>query len=371
MRAVRLVVAAVAVAAGCSIYDSSLLVGGSPDVTAEASLDAGPDVDPCEHAEPPARPAADDPSDGGDVEFVLAISGVDFAVADDAGAPFGFDLDRTCTCPGPESCVTQQGAQPHCDEDGGRDNTGGGLIQQFSSLTSALSTAKIDTNIQKGAFTMLLRIRNYNGTANDTSVATAIFASNGTLPLDDAGANPAPKHDGTDVWSVDPTSVVGTPPPYVAVYEDDAAYVANGVLVASVAFPFSIGSTFGANFLRLEGAVLSGPLTQTGSRWGLTGVIAGRWDTRNILTGMQVLHDPFNPSEYLCGNDSTYQAFKAAICGASDISRTPSNDNTGAPCDALSLAVAVTAESAQLGGVLAGSSPPAPCGATYSDQCGN
>ena len=376
MRTVRPIVRLVVALgiASCSIYDSSLLVDASPDVAVEAASppDASPDVvDSCQHAEPPARPAADDPSDGGDIEIVAALAQIDFDVANDAGVPYGFDLDHTCTCPGPDSCVPLDGGSPHCDEEGGRDNAGGALIQQFSQLTSQLSTSKINENIAAGAFTMLLRVRGYNGMPNDTNVQLAVFASNGTLPLDDAGNDPPPKHDGTDEWSVDPTSVVGTPPPYVAVYEDDAAYVAGGVLVASVSFPFSIGSGFGVDFLRIDGAILAGALTHGANGWALSGVIAGRWDTRNILTGMETLHDPFNSSEFLCGDDPTYQVFKAAICAASDITKTPANDNSGAPCDALSLAIAVTAEPAQLGALQTGGARQSPCGATYSDQCGN
>jgi len=359
---------AFALVAGCSIYDSSLLVeGGAPDAS-DAAVDAGGDVDTCDHAEPPARPGGDDPSDAGDIEFVVALSSVDFG---GDGGVVGFDLDRTCTCPGPESCVPQSGSSPHCDDTRGRDNSGGALIQQFSALTTALDPTKLTQHIGQGLYSLLLRVRSYNGTPNDSQVSVAAFSSNGTLPLDDGGANPIPKHDGNDQWGLDPTSLVGTPPPYVAAYEDDAAYVSGGVLVANVSFPFSIGTSFGANFLRLDGAYLVGAITKTPTGYALAGVVTGRWDTRNLLTGMQGIKDPFNPGQFLCGNDATYLAFKAAICGAADIASEGSSDNTGAPCNALSLALGFQAEPAELGGILAAGVRPTPCGTTYSDKCGN
>lgn len=365
----KLAVAVVVASAGCALYDSSLLVDPLPDVvTADAGADV--DADPCDHAEPPARPTADDPSDAGDEDYVVAVAAIDFNIGGDAGV-VGYDLDHTCTCPGPESCVAQGGAKSHCDDARGRDNSGGALIQQFSALTSALDATKLDTNIGLGLYTMVLRIRGYNGRPNDGQVAVAVFSSNGTVPLDDGGANPPPQHDGNDQWGIDPASLVGTPPPYVAVNEDEAAYVSNGVLVAAVAFPFTIGSSFGANFLRLDGAYLVGALTKSGTGYALAGVITGRWDTRNLLTGMQGVKDPFNAGQFLCGTDATYLAFKSAICGGSDIARLASSDNTGAPCDALSLAVGFSGEPAQLGGVLAAGAKPTPCGATYTDQCGN
>jgi hypothetical protein len=360
----------IAVIASCSIYDSSLLVGGSPDVVV---ADSGADVDPCDHAEPPSRPATDDPSDAGGATYVLALSNVDFDLTGDGGKPpVGLDLDHTCTCPAPTSCVPATNAGPQCDDSRGRDNAGGTLIKNFSQLTSSeLNANKVNSNIGKGVNSMILVLANYNETPNDTNVSLGVLVSNGTVPLDDAGTNPIPQHDGKDQWGIDPSSLVGSAPPYVAVNEDDAAYVTNGVLVAHVSFPFGLGPSVGANFLRVDGAYLIGTLTKTATGYALVGYVTGRWDTRNILTGMAGMHDPFNAGQFLCGSDSTYQALKAAICAGSDIARDSTSDNTNAPCGALSLAVGVTAEPAQLGGVLPGNPRPTPCGQTYSDQCGN
>jgi len=363
----------VAAFAGCSIYDSSLLVDAGADVV--TIIDSGADADPCDHAEPPLRPSQDDPSDAGGATYVIALDNVDFDLTGDAGdaAPaVGLDLDHTCTCPGTKSCVAATSAGPQCDDSRGRDNAGGALIKQFSAISSSeLNANKVNTNLAKGANSMVLILTNYNETANDTKVSLAVLVSNGTVPLDDAGTNPLPKHDGTDKWGIDPSSLIGSAPPYVAVNQDDSAYVANGVIVAHVSFPFGLGPSVGANFLRVDGAYLVGTLTRTSTGYAVKGYVTGRWDTRNILTGMAGMHDPFNSGQFLCGSDSTYQALKSAICQGSDIARDSTSDNANAPCDALSLAVGITAEPAQLGGVLPGNPRPEPCGPTYSDQCGN
>ena len=364
MRTVAWVVCAAL--AGCAVYDASLLLDGSVPEDA-APGDAGADVDTCNHAYPPPRPDASDPSDAS-IELVVAVQTVDFGLD---GGVFGFDLDHTCTCPGPESCVPQPAAKAeHCDEPGGRDNSGGILIQALTALSPDLTTARLDTQLDTGKGSLLFRVRDWNGLPDDDQVEVAVFASNGTLPLTDAGANPVPKNDGTDIWSLDPSSVVGNPPPVVAVNEDVAAYVSGGVVVASVPFGLGVGQGFGPGFLRLNEALLVATLTATPQGYTLAGTVAGRWDTRNLLTGLQGVRDPFDSSKYLCGSDTTYQQFKALICGGADIASQSTNDNTGAPCDALSLAVGITAAPAQIGAVVPYSAQTPPCGATYSDQCG-
>ena len=354
----------------CAVYDSSLLLDGSADAPIVVS-DAGDASDAgggCTHLLPPPRPAADDPSDA-DVTFVAVIAAVDFGVD---GGVTGYDLDRTCTCPGQESCTPAANAPAHCDGDGGTDNSGGALVAKFAQLSSQFDPSAANATLQTGRGSLVVRVSGYNGTKNDTAVNVDIFVSNGTVPLDDAGSNPIPLHDGNDQWGVDPASLYGTPPPYVATHEDSAAYVSGGVLVGTLDFPLGLGF-IEPDFLQLHGAYVTATIAPTSTGLALQGgLISGRWDTRNLLTGLSVVKDPFDKSQYLCGTDPTYQALKTSICEAADITRLVQNDNTGAPCDALSLAIGFTAEPALLGGVLPQNKTfPTPCGATYSDQCGN
>ena len=354
----------------CAVYDTSLLLDASADAPASNDAPIGSDASDgggCAHLLPPARPAADDPSDG-DVDFVAVIAHVDFGLD---GGVTGYDLDRTCTCPGPESCTPGANASPHCDGDGGTDNSGGALVAKFAALSSQFDPAGANKSLQNGAGSLLVRVKGYNGTDNDTSVIIDVFVSNGTVPLDDAGNNPVPLHDGTDQWGVDPASVAGTPPPYVATHEDTAAYVSGGTLVGTLDFPLGL-ALLTPDFLQLHGAYVTARIVSTTHGLALQdGLISGRWDTHSLLTGMAQVVDPFDKTQHLCGTDLTYLALKSSICAAADITRLVQNDNTGAPCDALSLAIAFTAEPALLGGVYAGQPSPTPCGASYTDQCGN
>src|SRR5688572_26725096 len=86
---------------------------------AQAALDAGTDaVDPCSVVGVPARPNVKDEDDGGD--FVFALARIDMGL--DGGLPFALNLDRTCTCPGADSCKRPDAQPPACDGDGGDDN---------------------------------------------------------------------------------------------------------------------------------------------------------------------------------------------------------------------------------------------------------
>jgi hypothetical protein len=354
----------IGVYARCAVYGPSLLVDASADGASDSpSGDGGG----CVHALPPSHPSTDDPSDA-DIEFLSVVNGVDFGLD---GGVTSYDLDKTCTCPGPESCTPITVSQ-HCDGEGGTDNSGGTLISNLAQLTNQFDPTTVNANFGKGTASLLIRVSGYNGTANDTQVDVSLFVSNGTVPLTDAGANPVPKHDGNDMWSVDPTAIVGSPPPYVAVHADATAYVSGGVLVGSLDVPLGLGWAFSQDFLQVQGAYLTATIVAGAHGYALSnGTIAGRWDTRNLLTGMQVLVDPFNKTQHLCGSDITYGTLKALICKSADITLVAQNDNTGAPCNALSLALGFATEPVQFGGVMSsGKTQPTPCGATYTDQCG-
>ncbi len=355
----------------CSIYDVSLLgrgvdAGGAGDAAADAvGAEAGGDSgDPCAHAFPPARPAADSP-DGSDRDFVLSLTRVDFDI--DGGAGVGFDLDGTCTCPGPESCRTAPGAPQHCDDPAGRDNSGGQLVAKFAKLTDSFSAAKLNGALEKGTSGMLVRVRRYNGGADDTSVEVAVFTSNGIVSTD-GGGSPVPRHDGTDPWSSSPNSLLGgIGPPFIPQFVDVSAYVAGGALVAKFDFPLRLFSN--ARPFTLHGSVLTGDLIVVPGGYALThGKLAGRWSARELLTSLQAVADPFSPGNFLCGSSVTYQGVKSQICGAADVSDKLSIDPT-APCDALSIALGFESEPAQLGGVVADPPVVEPCGASYTDQC--
>ena len=365
---------ALAAWASCAVYDTSLLLAG--DAGADVAQDGGPEAAACVRAAYPERPAADD--DGGVVlpDIVLAIQRFDFAPNGDAGVLRGFDLDQRCTCPGPSSCVPLKNSPTFCDDDAGRDNSGAQLLDTFTKVASAFAPQKLNQKLQNGEFGLIVRVRNYNGTANDTSVDTALFLSNGTASATDGGAPIVPKFDGNDFWTIDPRSLLGgVAPPYIPQPNttDTAAYVKNGVLVASLAtadLEFNAGTGLGSLRIGMTGVVVTGKLvpTGTGSYRVDDGLLAGRWPSQKFLTSLAPIHDPIT-QDYLCGDASTYGSLKLVICKGLDITSFPQNDNTNAPCDALSIALGFAASPANFGAVKAGVPPTQPCGAQWTDEC--
>lgn len=376
LAAVVVVAAAVAVWS-CVYYDASLLLDSPRDAAVEVGVgvDAAPEAG-CVIARWPARPQIDDVPGGGTIELVNAVRTVDYGIGRDAGIPrdFGFDLDGVCTCPGVESCRTLPNAERHCDLDQGRDTEVSKLLETFSTVSPAFSQSGINESLSAGYYGLLVRVRRYNGTANDPSVEVAVFNSSGSQREADGGAPIRPRWDGTDTWTVDPASAKGAVgPPYEPVYVDVNAYVAGWSLVATIDFPLTLGTIAGQSTVTvdLKGSVVSGVIVPDGQTFRIDhGVFAGRWPTARLLPSLAVLPDPFDPSHYLCGDASaSYDGIKALVCDGQDIVSDVRQDMTGAPCDAVSLSVAFTAGVARLGELLAIPPPVQPCGPQWTDDC--
>ena len=372
--------ATIAIWQGCAIYDSSLLgsnEGGSPEASAESSVpDAG---DGCNHTRWPDRPDADSDSSVTDIEFYNAIELLDFGT-DDGGTPAaeGFDLDSVCTCPGPDSCTVFPEAGTQCDYEGGVDNALGALVKEFSGATNFFDQDYINQGISAGVFGALFRVRKYNGQANDTNVEVSIFVSNGMSGADTDAGPSIPKFDGTDIWTLDPDSLLGgsigdAGPSPITAY-DLNAYVSNYTLVGNISdMPLAIGAADGEGLVTMDfsGALVVAKLVPSGNTFNATGFVAGRWETKKLLTAMQVLHDPFDFDASLCGQIRFINCLKGRICDAPDISGNVLDDGKGAPCDALSLGFGFKSTSAGYGNVFAKPDSGGGCGPQYTDECGN
>ncbi len=354
-RARVFVVAAAGLAASwwaCSVYDASLLVDGGADAIAtEASPEGAADAG-CPKAAMPARPAADDPSDA-DVELVFAIHTLTFDAPDGGPPPqIGYDLDGLCTCPEPEACVAAQKGATHCDDPGGRDNSGASLLRTFESLSggSLFSQSVINDGLAAGQYGIVLRVRSYNGTANDTQVELSSYVADGVAGAD--GGATSPQWNGSDPWIVDKSGVLGTQ--IVPLHYDATAYVSNGVLVGHFDFPLPLGfSSVDRLDVLLTNGFVTGTLTKSGSAWHIDdGVAGGRWSIGDVLSQLAYVHDPANDVDYLCPTTSTYDQIKLLVCPALDITA-----NANAPatttCDALSFALVFTAQAAQFGPIQA------------------
>ncbi|CAN5391613.1 hypothetical protein BH09MYX1_BH09MYX1_21950 [soil metagenome] len=373
--AISLALAGTGVFVACSIYDTSLLVGGEAG-TPDGAIDAGPDVDLCKAAGWPQRPDQDDPG-GPDVEFYNALTTLDFNASPDAGVTsIGFNLDGFCTCPEQESCKGGDAAPKHCDGKNGLDNSGASLIRQFSSSQGFFDQGYINGRLAAGVFGALFRIRGYNGKANDTKVELAVFVSNGTEGVQ-LGNPQVPKLDGTDKWTLDPTSLKGgavadggVPVP---LYEDPNAYVRDGVLVGTLNFPLSVGAGTGEGLVTIElsGSIIAAKLEPSNGSFKVRGVVGGRWPTRKLLTTLQVLHDPLDgtKTQYLCDQNPTYQALKGRVCDFADISGNLLEDGKNAPCDSLSIGFGFEGAPATYGGSWPKPDAGFPCGPQWTDDC--
>jgi hypothetical protein len=365
----------------CSVYDSSLLAGF--DAQGASGDGAGGDGG-CVHAEPPARPPETDAATTASFTVVAAFKTIDIGLSaqPDAGIPpFGYDLDKVCTCPGPPSCQQQMGAPETCDDDGGRDNTDIGLFRVLGAAAST-GTSQIDQGLSQGQYGLLLVVNNYNGLANDSNVTVDFYVSNGLEPGIDGGPQ-TPLFNGSDRWTRDHNSVAGDQGP---VYTDDAAYVSDYFVVSQMpkAIPIAFGdrSFLGGATMILNGALIVGQLVQVSvgdaGLFGYAmngGTIAGRWSTRDLLATLATIPDSQNDAGgFLCGSSISYQIIKTVVCQTADISESSSNDNKPvlAPCDAISVGLQFTAVPAQLGEVTEVPAAPAGCGdggVPFSDKC--
>lgn len=385
---------------GCNIYNSSLLLeGGSEGGVVEASQSC--------LAKWPAVPAQDDPSSGGDYSGYFVMQTVDVGNSDagvllDSSAPLppiGFDLDNDCTCCGGTtgtcktggSCV---GPSIVCDDNAGRDHV---ALKIFSVIPNASASA--NAGMQAGQYSIVLQISGYNGKLNDTSVTVALYVSNGMDGIQDGGTV-MPRHDGTDVWTVDTHYLAttlnggnvpnGTPCNSTTacqpIFVDNGAYVTGGVLVArpSAKLPLTFGyrANIGGALMKLNDAVISGTLRSVKGAGGMTlwgivnGSISGRWDSSELLSNLATLPYAGADGSYLCGTDpnaaSFYSEAKVYICGLQDIMSSKASDNKMMPCNALSMSFGFTAEPALVGTVYSVSPPPSGCqteAGLWSDTC--
>ena len=119
---------------------------------------------------------------------------------------FGYDLDgKVSTKESTDLCKPAAGAKPSAVyEDGelGTDNSfGKNILPIITSLASDAST-QVNDSINKGSFTILLRIDGIGAKDSYKDLNTKLYA--GSKLVDDMGTQIAPMWDGTDAWPVVP-----------------------------------------------------------------------------------------------------------------------------------------------------------------------
>ncbi len=328
---------------------SCILDGYGRDVI--TTVDAGQDVDVpdvvgCPHRSPPPLPT--DAPPGASESFVVALRSVD--LREGAGAlPVGFDLDKTCSCQGETASCREPGKMPICDGAEGIDNAASKLftlIQGAVGGTDKFGSSFFSNEANQGIWSILMRVRGYNGQADDDKVEFDFYPTAGGVDKPDGGAA---AWDGQDSWPITTTALADGKTIDDPRFKNLQAYVANHVLVASLPqSSFTLGgSGVSTVTIRLTGGLVTAEIVKTDAGgWALTsGVLAGRWTLPDIFLSLSTFRD--NKGEPICKGNVAYEFGKTTICGGADIL-----GGTGVPsdaCDALSFGVAFTADPAQLG----------------------
>ncbi|MGB9338785.1 MAG: hypothetical protein WCB63_06095 [Polyangiales bacterium] len=275
-------------ATACSVYDSSLVEKGLAGV--------------------PVRPPSSTSSEADEVEVIFALRNVSLDQSGDRWRRFGLDLDgsNTKSIVDDAECVAANG-HPPLDGDNGIDNAFG----QYVLPTVASLVACLEDNIALhqgcGRGTVLLRLRNWNGTPNDAKVDVSTFSAVDGTSLDDvsdlqwggdtasslllpgsANEAPDPAWDGDDYFFVDPSTLITGNLDRPVIWQTDA-YVSNGRVV----LPLDAGSTF--VFLTGPGSfsiAINGFMIADISQDGQTiekGLIAGRFPAGKLVGALEPL----------------------------------------------------------------------------------
>jgi hypothetical protein len=335
--------------------------GSTPD-SSEGKNDAA--VDPCVHTMPPPQPASDDDRDTELPPFYLALRTVD-VVARDGSSYRGFDLDGVCTCDkrpntasnGFSSCKP---SLKDCDLDGGIDNRAASLFEQFAP-TGFSPSDSANKGVANGRKGLLLYVKGYNGKPNDRQINVGVMISYGIVDGSGCGTSTGGDHSppgwcGTDLWTY-PVEFV-KPTTKEPLYQGNG-YVSNGTLVFRSELPITM--FFGDATLTFGSPITAGTLKKNpAGLWTLDAILAGRIPVTELLVASGTFDDPNNDDAGIC-TSPFFATVKKTLCDAVDINRTSALDFQPGNCDAISSALAFTAEQASIGDERTQPPDPNPC----------
>jgi hypothetical protein len=357
-------------AASCDVYDPSLLNQDGGDAGTRQE-DSGRME--CNLRRPPPRPtAASDEGDLGEIWFALRD-----VVLDQRGGRWrdiGLDLDGLCSRqPDPEvECQPpDETASPEIDGAGGIDNSFGHNLFPLIELTIPELDQIARMTQRQGLGAVLLRVRDWNGEANDPRVSVTVSQSVfGSPPAPDGGPPevvmrdgkpftakgeplPPPNWDGNDYWWVRDDTFVAKDAERPRVH-DDTAYVADNQLVMTL--PERVDLVFGGKdqgvVVRLTDARVVGRIGE--QRQMLKDVIvAGRWSIVDLLDTAQSIG--------LCMGTRDYELAMNQIRSIADVRSRPGSGGQGLKCDAISVGVEFTGFRGQLGGMVDAPDVPNAC----------
>ncbi|MDH3200518.1 MAG: hypothetical protein OEM15_06460 [Myxococcales bacterium] len=328
---------------GCNVYDSTLVEQGSAGV--------------------PDRPPESTSSPEDNVEAVFALRNVSLDQSGDRWRRVGLDLDgmNTASVDDPAECVAANG-NPSLDGDKGIDNSfGQHVLPTVASLIACLED-NIALNQGLGFGTVLVRLREWNGTPNDAKVDVSVLSAVDGTSLDDlsglewGGANgatlmqqggsveaPPPDWDGEDFFFADPASLVAGDIDRPNVWTTDA-YVSKGRVVlpvdTSATFTFLTGP--GSFSISVEG-FLVGDISEDGQTF-TKGLLAGRFSAGRLVATMLPLG--------IC-DESLRETVVGLLTDNLDLRIDKELGSPGDPCTATSVAFAFQAIRARLATTIA------------------
>jgi hypothetical protein len=331
-------------------------------------------ADTCQHARWPTRPPPSGSASSVWPDLVFAAKSINLTDRVDLGR----DLDNSCTCPAPSTCVAPGSGDLVCDAPDGRDASVNKVLATLvQGGLSAFSQEKIQQEVSEGRAGLALRIRGYNRKADDDLVSVEVFGK-----VSHTGAL---AHDGLDQWSPYRDSVQPLEDKDQAIdwASHDASdwatdgYVRNFVLVArlphlALALRPNVGFNDNPLIIELTDAVLSGKLEPGPDETTFTaGNVAGRWATTTALQAFGALQYP----DFLCPSGDPnqpnvpYESLRTNACKYADIMSAESRDNRDADCDAISWAAGFEAEPAQLGDLMTPELVPSTCPKDEPPSC--
>ncbi len=256
----------------------------------------------------PGRPPSGTSSSRDDVEAIFAFRNISLDQSGDRWRRFGLDLDglNTASDADQAECLAADG-KPTLDGEKGIDNSfGQHVLPTVVGLISCLED-NIALNQGLGFGTVLMRLREWNGTPNDAKVDVSVVSAVDGTSLDDPSAlewggpdgatlmlpgstaeAPPPAWDGEDIFFVDPGSLVAGDINYSLVWKTDA-YISGGRVV----LPLDTATTFvfltgpGSFSLSLDGFLIAD--ISEDRQTIVKGMIAGRFSAGELVATLEPL----------------------------------------------------------------------------------
>lgn len=336
------------------------LDGGEPDAgvdggCAYAPVDTEGQPAGCVVRRPPGRPLCDTGATTPD--YVFALQTLDLHV----GVEVGLDLDGWCTddVTGPASCVPN--ANHSVDRSEGIDNAFAELIGTlefgYRATYGTELAADIDLSLSRGAGNPTIRLRGWNGLADDQNMEVAIVPAAcggpaGTTTCDESSDLPLDWSRADNVFLPDASGLVAGDPEMPRLL-DGTAYMSGNVMVARLpaGADIAIPTPHGPIVMQLNEAWLVAQLAA--DRSGLaTGFVAGKWPRPSAEACAQYFG--------LCPGTPQHMPIATTVAGALDVVAN-GDGGPGVPCDAVSIAIGFTAQLATWGPPATATAPPDPC----------